>query len=137
LITVHRPTEAECQRTIVAAAKLGGWLVYHNRPAQAGSGRWTTPLQGHAGFPDLILVHAEMRRILFVELKRHPAKVKPEQLAWGTALTAAGADWRVIWVPEQQDEFCQYLAEAATAPRSHVRTVARSQPALFDWSAQR
>jgi hypothetical protein len=108
-----RPTEAECQRTIVAAAKLAGWLVYHNRPAQNGHGRWLTALQGHQGFPDLVLVHALARQVWFVELKRRPNTLAPEQLAWADALRNAGADWHVVWVPDELDEFCQLLADTA------------------------
>lgn len=107
-----RPTERECQRTIVDAAKLGGWLIYHNRPAQTSTGRHITALQGHPGFPDLILVHARARLIWFVELKRRPNTVGPDQRAWGDALQAAGADYRVVWVPDELDEFCQSLADA-------------------------
>lgn len=126
-----RATEAQCQRTVVEAARLGGWLVYHNRPAQNGQGRWRTALQGHQGFPDLVLVHAIARLVWFVELKRRPNTMAPEQLAWGDALHNAGADWRVVWVPDELDEFVQLLANAGrpnrTPPLGHLR-----DPLLFD-----
>lgn len=111
-----RLTEAQCQRTIVDAARLCGWLVYHNRPSENRNGRWRTALQGHAGFPDLVLVHALRGQVWFVELKRKPNTLAPEQMAWADALTAAGADWRVVWVPEQLVDFCQLLADTAGAP---------------------
>jgi hypothetical protein len=104
-----RATEAQCQRTVVEAARLGGWMIYHNRPAQNSAGRWRTALQGHAGFPDLVLVHPDARLVWFVEIKRKPNKLAPEQLVWGTALADAGADYRVVWVPEELDDFCQTL----------------------------
>ena len=126
-----RATEAQCQRTVVEAARLGGWLVYHNRPAQNGNGRWRTALQGHQGFPDLVLVHAIARLVWFVELKRRPNTLAPEQVAWGDALKNAGADWRVVWVPDELDEFVQVLANAGrpnrTPPLAHL-----GDPLLFD-----
>jgi hypothetical protein len=118
---VARATEAECQRTIVDAARRTGWLIYHNRPVQTSSGRHLTALQGHQGFPDLILVHAIARLVWFVELKRRPNTLAPEQLAWGDALHNAGADWRVVWVPDELDEFCQLLADAAGLNRATPR----------------
>jgi hypothetical protein len=128
---VARATEAECQRTVVEAARLGGWLIYHNRPAQNGAGRWRTALQGDQGFPDLVLVHAMARLVWFIELKRKPNTLAPPQLAWADALRAAGAEYRLVWVPDELDEFCQLLANAGqpnrTPPLAHLR-----DPLLFD-----
>lgn len=102
-----RPSELQCQRTIVAAARLGGWLVHAERAAQRQSGRWATPIQGDKGFVDLILVRGE--RVMAIELKRKPNRVEATQLRWLDALTLAGVDTRVVWVPEGLDEFCQEL----------------------------
>lgn len=121
-----RATEKECQRTIVAAAKLGGWLVYHNRPSQTGSGRWATALQGHQGFPDLVLVHRTARLVWFVELKRRPNGLSPDQKVWREALIAAGADHRIVWVPDEQDAFCQQLVDVGQPQR--VATVVLWHP---------
>jgi hypothetical protein len=115
-VTVIRATEQQCQRTVVDAARLGGWMLYHNRPAQTRSGRWATVLQGHQGFPDLVLVHPTRRLVWFVELKRRPNTLAPAQLAWADTLTAAGADYRVVWVPDDLDDFCQLLADP-----THIR----------------
>lgn len=78
----HRPTEAQCQATIVEAAKRGGWLVHAERAARTQSGKWSTPIQGHAGFPDLILISPDHRTIIVAELKRKPNKVEPHQWTW-------------------------------------------------------
>ena len=86
-------------------------MIYHNRPAQNSTGKWRTALQGHAGFPDLVLVHPAAHLVWFVEIKRKPNKLAPEQLVWGTALAGAGADYRVVWVPEELDDFCQTLVD--------------------------
>jgi len=126
-----RATEAQCQRTVVAAARLGGWFVYHNRPAQNGAGKWRTALQGDQGFPDLVLVHAIARVVWFIELKRKPNTLAPPQLAWADALRAAGADYRLVWVPDELDEFVQQLADAAPLAKP-TTFVAHGDPLLFD-----
>lgn len=109
-MTAPRPTEAECQTTIIEAARLAGWLVHHARPARSERG-WATPIQGHAGFPDLVLVHP-LRGLLAIELKRRPNKVTPEQHRWLVALRLAGVDARVVWVPDEMDALIAEL----TAP---------------------
>jgi hypothetical protein len=108
---VKRPSEAECQRTIIEAAKLGGWLVHAERPAQT-AGRHMTPIQGHAGFPDLVLVHQRRRQVVFIELKRKPNRVEPLQARWIETLASVGVDARVVWVPEQMDDFVQFLVDS-------------------------
>lgn len=107
-----RATEAECQQTIVEAAKLLGWRVHATRTAQTAKG-WRTPVQGHRGFPDLVL--ACHGRLLFVELKRKPNRVEPEQQAWLDTLSHAGADVHVVWVPEGMQAFIDALAVKAAA----------------------
>lgn len=116
----RRPTEAACQRTIVEAAKRGGWRVHATPPAQRANGNWVTPVQGDAGWPDLILLRNG--ELLIRELKRRPYTVKPEQQAWLDGLRAAGVDADVLWVPEQQDAF---IARLMARPRkeSHDRAI--------------
>lgn len=129
-----RATEAECQRTVVDAARRTGWLLYHNRPSQTGGGRWHTALQGHQGFPDLVLVHPTARLVWFVELKRRPNKLSPDQEVWGGALEAAGADYRIVWVPEGLDAFVQLLADSGRA--ALLRRPAAAAGHLFDWDGE-
>lgn len=104
----RRPTETECQATIIEAARYAGWLIHHTRPAINQSGRWSTPLSGHAGFPDLILAHPR-GRLLIVELKRRPNRATTAQDEWLTTLRACGIDARLVWVPDQLDELLTEL----------------------------
>lgn len=113
-VAATRPTEAQCLRTIIQAAKLCGWHIQHSRPAMNGKGRWMTPIQGHAGFPDLILVRG--KELWFVELKRKPNRVEPAQKRWLEMLAATGATVHVIWVPEGLDAFLTMLAKPPAAP---------------------
>lgn len=113
-VAVERPTELACEATIIAAAKTFGWLVHGARPAMTGR-KWSTPIKGHAGFPDLVLVRGG--ELLIVELKRKPNKVEPNQRVWLDTLAGAGVEALVIFVPEQLDEF---VARLATRPKAAV-----------------
>lgn len=108
LLPGDRAVEKDCQQTIVEAARLLGYRVLAIRPAIGRQGHWQSPIQGDAGYPDLTLVHPRAG-VLFVELKRAPNRLDPQQVAWRQALTDAGAIWRLVWVPEQLDEFNQEL----------------------------
>jgi hypothetical protein len=100
-------TEAELVNRIVEHCRGTGWLVMHQRPAVNRSGRWSTPIQGVKGFPDLVLAPTPRgpRKpltprlgVLIVECKTEKGRLEPEQIRWRDALLAAGADWR-LWRP--------------------------------------
>lgn len=76
-------TEAQFQAQVVQLAKMAGWLVHAERPAQTGRG-WRTPIQGHAGFFDLVLIRSG--QVLFVELKSRIGQLRPEQREWFAAV---------------------------------------------------
>lgn len=119
-----RATEAQCQATIIEAAKRGGWLCHAERPARMQSGKWSTPIQGHAGFPDLVLISPDHRTIIVAELKRKPNKVEPQQWTWLDAFSDVGRYARcefvsdlygglhvaVWWIPDDLDAICAALA---------------------------
>lgn len=93
---VFKVNEKALQNAVVELAKLYGWRVHHTRPAQMPSGKWATPIQGHAGFPDLVLVRPP--DILFVELKSAIGRTSPQQDEWLAALSASGAEVH-LWRP--------------------------------------
>ena len=86
-------SEAEFQRAVIDTAKAFRWKVAHYRPAKTDKG-WRTPLEGHAGCPDLIL--ARNGHVLLVELKSAAGKPTPSQAAW---LQEAGSNGR-LWRPK-------------------------------------
>lgn len=111
-----RPTELACQATIVAAARMAGWLVHAERASLTQTGRWATAIQGDRGWPDIVLARAGV--LLMVELKRAPNRVEPEQVKWHTALRLVpGVITGVLWVPDQQEQFIA----AITAPAWQTR----------------
>jgi hypothetical protein len=84
-------SEADFQRTVIDYAVRRQWRVTHYRAALTRSGRWSTPLAGHPGAPDLILARGGV--VLLAELKRHGGQVSPEQRLWLAALGPAGRLW--------------------------------------------
>lgn len=87
-------TEAELQSAVVELAHVRGWLVMHTRAAYS-RGKWSTPIQGDPGFPDLVL--ARRGRVVFAELKSEKGTTSKDQEAWFIALSAGDEDvweWR-------------------------------------------
>lgn len=103
-----RATEAQCQATLIEAARRGGWLVHAERTSLQRSGRYSTAIQGDAGWPDLALCH-RTRGFLLVELKRKPGKLSDGQVRWGMFLESAGVSWQTWWVPEELDMRAAWL----------------------------
>ena len=103
--------EYEWQRRVIATAKANGWLVSHSERAQV-RGRWITNTA--RGFPDLVLVHAEKKLVLFIELKRNrKAKLRPDQLVWMLALQACTVEGSIeSYVVAPEDE--RYIVELLT-----------------------
>ena len=60
-------TEAQWQQTVVEAAELFGWWVFHDHDSR----------RNQAGFPDLVLIRPP--RLLFVELKRETGRISTAQ----------------------------------------------------------
>ena len=117
-MSIPRPTELEYERTVIDAAKAAGWLVHAQRAA-VSKGKWSTPIKGHAGFPDLVMVHEATGRVLIVELKRKPNRASAAQLQWLRAFELAfqgyglRARFRVLlaWVPDDLGELLRLLTD--------------------------
>lgn len=82
-MTLASLSEAQFLDMIVTRAKARGWLVMHTRPARTERG-WRTPLQGDAGFPDLIL--ARRGQLVMAELKTAKGRLTDAQADWYAAL---------------------------------------------------
>ena len=98
-------SERDFQQAVVELARLCGWLVHHTRPALTQRGRWLTPIQGDAGFPDLVLCRPP--RVIFAELKRNGARPTPQQQGWLDALSACAGVEVYLWTPAD----CQQIVE--------------------------
>lgn len=93
-LPVPLPTERELQETLIEAARLAGWLVYHP---------WLS-VRSAAGWPDLFCVHPERRQALAFEIKSQRGRVSAAQQAWLAALTAAGIPAFVVRLTPQEGE---------------------------------
>ena len=99
-------TEAEYQSRIVDSARLLGWRIHHCRPLARAGGSFHTPITGHAGFPDLVLVRQRDGRLLLLEVKSEDGRLTNEQREWMRAwqqvpcaevYVARPSNWDFIW----------------------------------------
>jgi hypothetical protein len=103
--------ERDFQTYVIDLATVNQWRIAHFRKAQTARGRWITPVAADgAGFPDLVLVRD---RIIYAELKTNTGKLGPAQIAWGQALTRAGAEY-YVWRPRDADEVQAVLTHRLT-----------------------
>ena len=92
-------SEAAFTSAVIEFARGLGWLVHHCRPGRTAKG-WATPIQGDAGFPDLVLIRDT--RVIFAELKgidirERRGKLRFSQSQWILALARAGAEFYEWW----------------------------------------
>lgn len=91
-------TEREFQDQVIALATLLGWKCHHVRAGMTRNGRYMTHVQGHVGFPDLVLAHPK-RGVIFAELKSENGRVDDAQKAWHVVLSEAQTEVHV-WRPK-------------------------------------
>lgn len=90
-------TERELQDAIIDMARLLGWHIHHQRPARTQNG-WRSAIQGHAGFPDLVLLRPP--RLVFAELKTVKGKVHFDQATWLNGLETVQGVEQYLWRPQ-------------------------------------
>lgn len=86
----HLQTESQFQASVIRYAELMGWLCYHVRDSR----------RSRAGFPDLVLVHPDKRRVIYAELKSERGRASRDQLVWLDALDRCGQEV-YQWKPSQ------------------------------------
>ena len=89
-------TETNLQAAVIELATWSKWLVHHSRPARTNDG-WRTAIQGHVGFPDLIMARGP--RLIVAELKRQGAKPTEAQQLWLDTISAGGGLEVYVWRP--------------------------------------
>ena len=80
---------------VIDLARHLRWRVYHSRPGMMRSGKWSTPMSGDAGWPDLAMCRG--KRLIFAELKSANGEPSEDQMIWLALLDHAGAEvylWR-------------------------------------------
>ena len=73
--------ESDFQARITATAKQFGWKVWHVPVPMVWDAKSKAfrPSKGGAGLPDLILLHDDPPRLVFLELKREGGKLSDKQ----------------------------------------------------------
>jgi hypothetical protein len=99
--------ERDFQQAVIDLARFMGWRVFHARPALTRRGRWLTPIQGDAGFPDLVLCRPP--RLILAELKRVGGKISPKQQEWLDALHACAGVECYLWTPSDWEAIINTL----------------------------
>lgn len=106
-------SEASFQSSVIRIARDWGWLVHHVMPARLPSGKRATALQGHRGFPDLVLAH-EKRGVILAELKTDRGRLSQDQRDWIEALNLGfiQRDPSVaLWRPQDMPAIINRLTE--------------------------
>lgn len=90
-------SERQLQDAVITLARALGYLVHHTRPALNRRGRWSTPIAGNPGFPDLVLVGRG--RVFFVELKSDRGALSSWQEEWLSRLRDVTVVRTYVWYP--------------------------------------
>ncbi|MFF5791110.1 VRR-NUC domain-containing protein [Paeniglutamicibacter sp. NPDC012692] len=86
---VNVMSEKNFQTRVIQLAKFHGFeLVYHTHNSQRSA----------PGFPDLVMVSTQRKRILYRELKAAKGRVTADQQEWLNALARTGQD-AGVWRP--------------------------------------
>lgn len=111
-------TEKQFQDIVVDLAMFWGWKVHHVRPGMTAKGFYMTAVQGHVGFPDLVLAHegregghrrAMLPAVLFAELKSPAGRLSDAQKDWGRVLaTVPGVEYH-LWRPDDLERIAARL----------------------------
>jgi hypothetical protein len=93
-------SEREFQAAVMELAQLSGWETLHCRTSMQ-QGRYLTATTGTMakGWPDLVLAHPKLRRLLFVELKSDRGRLTPDQERVHAALWEAVGYDVAVWRP--------------------------------------
>lgn len=81
-------SEEQLLANIKTLAALTGWRFYHTHDSQHSA----------AGFPDVVLLSARQRRLIYAELKRESGRLSQAQEYWVGDLRALGCEV-AVWRP--------------------------------------
>ena len=98
-------TEKDLLANVVEMARIHGWVAVHFGGNLHGRAWYDA-----AGFPDLLLLHAEPPRLTwFRELKSTTGKLTDRQEAWRDDLNAGGWNYEV-WRPQDWPDIVTCLS---------------------------
>lgn len=119
--TMIEMSENDLQTTIIGAADLGGWMVFHDNDSR----------RNRAGFPDLVLLRPP--ELIFVELKSARGRVSAEQVLWIEQLGQVDYISADVLRPDRMDDMItRLLRRPEQRPDPH-----EAGQALDDWHGER
>jgi hypothetical protein len=103
-------SEAAFSTRVEDLLDLYKWRWCHFKTSKEQSGRWSTAMRGHKGFPDYVAVRVETSgcRVLFIELKSEKGIVSKEQRIWIDILQASQNEV-YVWRPSDFDNIAKVL----------------------------
>ena len=94
-VAVRPPREWRGVETgIMDLLRLFGWRYTHFRPARTEHG-WRTPMEGDAGFVDIVAVRGG--RCLAIEVKSGSGRLNAEPARWRDELTRVAGIEHHVW----------------------------------------
>lgn len=93
-------SEREFQDLIVDLARANGWKIFHLYHSVRGGG----------GFPDLTLVHAASKRLVYAELKLNHKSIRPVQREWLDTLRCIDGVEVYIWRPRDAEKIMEVIS---------------------------
>lgn len=96
------PSEGGLDQRIEHLAAMTGWKRYHTHNSK----------NSPEGWPDLVLANAELRRVLFVELKDVTRQPTQPQKDWLGVLSACGLEC-ALWRPQHWEHIAEVLGRGA------------------------
>lgn len=104
-LRAKQTTEAGLQREVEARAAIRGWMSYHTHDSR----------RSNPGYPDLHLVHVRASLSLFLELKTHTGRIRPEQRTWLDALAKTGHHAYIVRPLQLFDGTVDHLLDPSNA----------------------
>lgn len=104
-------SEADFQTRQIKDLQLLGFLVHAERPAYNKSGKYSTPIQGDKGFPDVVAIHPVTHVILIIENKSSEGKLSASQEKWIIAAAGCPGVKAMVARPEDWEEIIRKLSE--------------------------
>lgn len=107
-------SEADWQNTLIDLLKTYGYLVHCERPALNQRGQWSVPIQGDAGFPDIVAVRVDPYKgwpcLLFIECKTSRGRLSEEQKCWRAGIEGkfTGAEY-ILARPQDYERLVEGL----------------------------
>ena len=109
-MTRRKKEEEQLQDSIIALAKLLGYLHYHTHDSR----------RSPEGFPDLVLVHKKTGILIFIECKSKSGTLSCSQGNWATALIKSSARYFILRPKDWADGTVEAILKTGAKERTRI-----------------